>query len=534
MNFTVKEVLDDASRKHPNKIAFVADRRELSYKDLESLVAKTASGLVETGITRHDKVAILSPNTLDWFVIQLATAELGVVLVPINTRFKRAEVEYILRQSDASLLLVDERSTGETAYLQVLRQLFPELQETNYQRIASDRFPHMKCIVGAWGSKRLIDTLISLSQTSAGAYALRSEAMDIVLMQYTSGTTSFPKGVMLSQEQILRNAFNLGSRVGMNSDDLLVSPLPFSHVGGSVLTNLLAITHGAGILTLAKYDPDALLALIKKFEPTAINGIDSHFIDIYTNPSFKEVELASVKKGWMIGTPEVVRHVIEDMGISSITNVYGLSEASPNVTSSLPTDSADLRCNTQGVTYEGMELRIVDPRTAIVLPAGSIGEIHVRGYSVMKGYYNKPDETSAVIDADGWLHTGDQGFLDNLGYLSFIGRMKDVIRVGGENVSAVEVENLLLTYPKIKRAAVIGFPDKRLGEVCYAFVELRENCGAQPNEIIEFCRGVVASFKAPRAVQFMKTMPMTESGKIQKFKLKEMVLEPSARKQMSD
>ena len=529
MNFTVKKVLADASRKQPDKIAIVADGRELSYKVLESLVEKTASGLVEAGVTRHDKVAILAPNTLDWFVIQLATSELGAVLVPINTRFKKAEVEYILRQSDASLLFVDERTTSETAYLQLLRQLFPKVQETDYQKIVSDRFPHMKCIVGGWGSKKLINTLVALSRTLTGASAPQSEPTDIVLMQYTSGTTSFPKGVMLSQEQILRNASNLGYRVGMNSADLLASPLPFSHVGGSVLTNLLAITHGAGILTLAKYDPNAFLGLIKKFEPTAINGIDSHFIDIYTNPSFKEEELSSVKKGWMIGTPEVVRHVIEDMGISSITNVYGLSEASPNVTSSLPTDSADLRCNTQGITYDGMELRIVDPQTRRVLPAGSIGEIHVRGYSVMKGYYNKPEETAAVIDAAGWLHTGDQGFLDSMGYLSFIGRMKDVIRVGGENVSAVEVENLLLTYPKIKRAAVIGLPDKRLGEVCYAFVELRDDCGAESNEIIEFCSGVVASFKVPRAVQFVKTMPMTESGKIQKFKLKEMV---SARKQM--
>jgi acyl-CoA synthetase (AMP-forming)/AMP-acid ligase II len=526
LNFKVEEFLRQASANQPSKIAFIADNRRISYRDLDNQVARLAASFDSLGVKHNTKVALLSQNSLDWFLIELALIRLGAILVPVNTRFKRTEIQYVLNQSDSTFLVVEGRNSRYD-YFESLRGMFPALQKTDYQIVTShDQFPSMRHIVSNWGSNRnLTDVLVSLSSTSQVDHTLNSNPDDIVLIQYTSGTTSFPKGVMLSQQQIVRNAFNLGARIRLDHDDLLFSGLPFAHVGGSVLTNLLAITRGAGVLTMGNYSADGALALIQKYRPTAINGIDSHFIDIYTNPNFKKELFPPIKKGWLVGSPEVVKHVIEDMGVSKIANVYGLSEASPNVTASDYFDSDFLRCNRQGITYKGMQIRIVDPLTNKILPRNSIGEIQVRGYSVMRGYYNKPEETAAVIDNEGWLHTGDQGFIDKQDYLAFTGRLKDVLRVGGENVSPAEVEDLLLTYPNVRRAAVVGVPDSRLGEVCFAFVELRNaSIHFNAQDLIEFCKANLASFKVPRVIQLVDSMPMTESGKIQKFRLKELAL----------
>ena len=343
---------------------------------------------------------------------------------------------------------------------------------------------------------------------------------DVVLLQYTSGTTAFPKAAMLCHGQVLRNAAQMGERAGIDETDRVLSAMPMFHVGGSVCALLGAITLGYTLYLNPVFDAAETLETIERESITTYIGLESMFISLRNHPDFARRSRSSLHKGWTAGTSSLLRMVAEEIGIKHICPLYGLSEGSPNVTIADWRDPYEKRLNTMGRPQTGVEMKILSAATGEVAPFGEIGEICFRGYNVMKGYYKDPEATARVIDADGWLHTGDLGKMDSGGYLTWTGRLKDTLRVGGENISALEVENLLGGHPAVQSAIVIGVPDERLGEVPFAYIQLKPDQKLTAEEIIVFCKERVSGFKVPRHVRFVEQFPMTGSGKIQKYEMK--------------
>jgi len=530
---TLGKVLEEIAGKYPNQGALIFKDQKISYRVLLEKVRELAKGFLALGIGKNDKVSIWSGNCPEWICTQLATALIGAVLVPVNTRFRTSELEYILGQSDSSTLILMD-SFLNIDFAAMLREVCPEMDKAMPGRLQSARLPMLKNIIflgdkqvpGAFSFSEIVKQGGSTPDENLRSSMARVQPDDVIMFQYTSGTTAFPKGVMLTHDGVIRDGFCLGERQTLTAEDLLFCPLPFFHVGGAVISALSVLTHGACLAFLETYDPLESLKMVHQERCTAMNGIETHFLMMYQHPDFSRYDVSSLKKGWAIGPAEVVRSVYQKMGLTKVLNVYGTSETSPNVTTTFVDDPLELRMAFHGLPHAETEVRIVDPSTGETLPDGREGEICVRGWNVMKGYYKKPEETAKTIDSRGWLHTGDLGLIDpKTRYLKFTGRSKDMLRVGGENVSAMEVESFLLTHPKVKQAQVIGVPDPRLTEVGMAFLELKEGMSATEEEILAFCKKKIAGFKIPRYVTFVKEFPLTGSGKIQKFKLKEQALE---------
>lgn len=526
---TLGEALEEVVKLYPQNTALIFKGKYISYAQLWAEAKALAKGFLALGINKGEKVSIWAGNCPAWIYTQIATALIGAILVPVNTRFRTSELEYILKQSDSTtLLMMDEFLNID--FLKMVKELCPELESAHPGQLVSERLPLLRNVI-LMGEKRCSGVftypeVIHLGQEIPEEHLKARfdliKPYDLIMFQYTSGTTAFPKGVMLTHDGVLRDAFCMSQRQTLTANDRLFCPLPFFHVGGAVISTLSALLCGAALAFLETYEPLASMRVIANERCTAMNGIETHFLMIYQHPEFSHYDLSSLEKGWAIGPAEVIKNIYEKMGMTKILNVYGISEASPNVTTTFVDDPLDLRINFHGLPHAGTEIKIVDPGSKEDLPPGQEGEIWVRGWNVMKGYYKKPEETERAIDEQGWLHTGDLGLIDpRTNYLKFTGRMKDMLRVGGENVSALEVESFLLTHPKIKQAQVIGVPDPRLTEVGMAFVELKEGEEAREEEIIAYCRGKIANFKIPRYVIFVQEFPMTGSGKIQKFKLKE-------------
>ncbi|MGB9700402.1 MAG: AMP-binding protein [Thermodesulfobacteriota bacterium] len=535
---TLGQALAEIVRSYPQNNALIFKESRINYPLLWQEVQALAKGLLALGINRGDKVAVWAANCPEWIFIQLATALIGAILVPVNTRFRLSELEYILKQSDATTLLIMDRFLN-IDFLGMLKELCPELSAARPGKLVSQRLPLLKNIIllgesraeGTFAYGEVINLGKSISDEELTSRMRLVEPDDLLMFQYTSGTTAFPKGVMLTHDGVIHDALCMSQRQTLNAADRLFCPLPFFHVGGAVISTLSVLLCGAAMAFLETYDPLESMRVISKEKCTAMNGIETHFLMIYQHPDFSRYDLSSLKKGWAIGPAEIIRNIYEKMGMTKILNVYGISEASPNVTTTFVDDPLDLRINFHGLPHEGTEIKIVDPQSKQDLPPGKEGEICVRGWNVMKGYYKKPEETARAIDHLGWLHTGDLGLIDpQSNYLKFTGRLKDMLRVGGENVSAMEVENFLLSHPKIKQVQLIGVPDARLTEVGMAFVELKEGETATAEKIIAYCRGKMANFKIPRYVVFVQEFPMTGSGKIQKYKLKEKANEILAKK----
>ena len=530
---TLGQALKEIAGRFPSQPALIFKDQQISYRMLLEKVRELAKGLLALGIDKNDKVSIWSGNCLEWVYTQLATALIGAVLVPVNTRFRTSELEYILGQSDSTTLIL-MNSFLNMDFTAMLREVCPEMDNALPGRIQSARLPMLKNIIflrdkqgpGAFSFSEIVRQGESIPDENLESSMARVQPDDVIMFQYTSGTTAFPKGVMLTHDGVIRDGFYLGERQTLTAEDLLFCPLPFFHVGGAVISTLSVLTHGACIAFLETYDPLESLKMVHKGRCTAMNGIETHFLMMYQHPEFSRYDVSSLKKGWAIGPAEVVRSVYQKMGLTKVLNIYGTSETSPNVTTTFVDDPLELRMAFHGLPHKETEIKIIDLSGGETLPDGKEGEICVRGWNVMKGYYKKPEETARAIDPQGWLHTGDLGFIDpKTRYLKFTGRFKDMLRVGGENVSAMEVESFLLTHPKVKQAQVIGVPDPRLTEVGMAFLELKEGMSATEEEILAFCKGKIAGFKIPRYVTLVKEFPLTGSGKIQKFKLKEQALE---------
>ena len=525
---TIGDMVDQVSEQYPDKEAIISEGRRLSYRQLKDHVEGVARAFLAHGIQKGDKVSVWLSNRPEWIYIQLALGKIGAILVPINTRFKVKELEYTLNQSDTRVLVAMDRFL-KIDYAQLVYETIPELRTSPAGELRSQRFPILEHVICLGGQG--MPGMLPWEEFLANGDEIQQEALvqrqgqvkpgDVAMFQYTSGTTSFPKGVMLTHNSILRDSFHMGRRMGIEAEDRLFCPLPFFHVGGAVITTLIALLNGTTLVICETYDPEMALKMVERERCTAMNGIETHFLMMYEHPDFARYDVSSLEKGWAIGQPEIIRSVYEKMGMKKILNVYGISEASPNVTTTEIDDPLEFRIEWHGKPHPETEIKIVDYDTGQTKPPFQEGEICVRGWNLMKGYYKKPEETRAAIDDGGWLHTGDSGIMDTEGNLKFTGRIKDMIRVGGENVSAMEVESFLLTHPKVKNAAVIAVPDKRKTEVCMAVIQLKQGEDATEEEVIEYCRGKIANFKIPRYVRFVEEYPMTGSGKIQKFVLKE-------------
>ena len=514
----------NAALRHDEE-ALVIDGRRLTYGALQDEVGAMTQGLRALGIRRGDHVAVCMGNALEWVTFFYAAASIGAVTVPVNTRFKPDELKYCLEQADVKLLFVADRFL-RIDFVAMLRSICPAidsaLPDSALPRLANvvvlgDDVPH-----GALGYPDMIALGTTYDEPDLGSVG----PDDVLLMQYTSGTTSYPKGVMLTHDNMLRNAAYISARIGLAAGDRYYSARPFYHVAGTTLSLLAALTTGACLFSSAHFDAGVALQVLTGERCVFTSGNDTMFLMIMNHPDFGKRPL-HLRGGWVSAGPEVSQQIVERMGMRGLCHAYGLSEASPNVSMSYHDDDLAKRIHGWGHVLDDVEVRIVDPETRREQAAGSSGEIQVRGWSVMKGYYKMPEQTAKAIDGEGWLHTGDLGVMDEDGRLRFLTRIKDVFRVGGENVAPAEVEDVLHRHPQIRQAQVIGVPDPRLVEVPAAYVILKEGEHTTPEEIMQWAKPRMANFRVPRYVRIVDSFErigMTGSAKVQKNKLRAQAL----------
>jgi len=529
---TFSQIFRDVVKKYSNKEAIVIGEKRLTYKELDLISDSLGLALLHLGVDKEDNVAIWFPNCVEWIISFIALGKIGAVAVPLNIRFKTNELEYILNQSDSRILIMTDKF-HETHYLDIFSNICPEVINSEQARLRCHKVPKLNNVVGLGENFPNVfvkfEELIELGRGMDRKLLLEKQSSlkpdETILIQYTSGTTAFPKGAMLSHDNIIRDAVFFTKRMKLTQEDRIFGPLPLFHVGGSVTSLLASIVVGATYYTMAYFDEEESLKLIEKEKCSMQIGLSTFFIKQMEVKDFHRYDLSSLRTGFCGGGPELQKRVISKMGIDGLCNLYGLSEGSPNVTLTPPDIDLEKRIHKMGPPHPGIELKIADMNDGSILPPDTEGEVCVRGWNVMKGYYNKPEETAKAIDKWGWLHTGDLGTLDEEGFLTFTGRLKNVVRVGGENVSSEEIENFLLSHSKVKYAEIIGVPDYKLDEVIMAFIELKEGEQCNEEEIINFCKGKIASFKIPRYVKFVKEFPMTASGKIKKYELREQAID---------
>ncbi|MDB5864036.1 MAG: fatty-acid--CoA ligase [Betaproteobacteria bacterium] len=522
---TLADALTRSAELLPAQEALVIGDARLTYGELSTRVDETARGLRVLGIRRGDHVAVCMGNTVEWAVFFYAAASIGAVTVPVNTRFKPDELAYCLKQADVKVLFVADRFL-KIDFIGMLRQVCPGIDHA----LPDPALPKLENVVvlGSDVPKAAIRLaeMLALGEIHDEPVFDDVTPGDVLLMQFTSGTTSYPKGVMLTHDNMLRNAAYVAERFDLKQGDRYYSARPFYHVAGTTLSLLAALTVGACLLSSESFDPGVALRIMSDESCTHTSGNDTMFLMLLGRPDFDQYPL-KLRGGWASAGAEVSRKIVGRMGMTGLCQAYGLSEASPNVCMSWHDDDLEKRIDGWAHVLEGLDVSISDPETGKELPPGATGEIVLRGWSVMKGYYKMPEQTARAIDRDGWLHTGDYGVMDEDGRLRFVSRIKDVFRVGGENVAPAEVEDVLHRHPKVKQAQVIGVPDTRLIEVPAAYLILKEGEHATSDEIIEWSRTRMANFRVPRYVKIVDTFEnigMTGSAKVQKNKLRAQAL----------
>ncbi|MED2257439.1 AMP-binding protein [Brevibacillus parabrevis] len=533
---TIGNLLDETTRLYQDKEALVYHERSLRYSfaEFQEVCNQAARGFMSLGIQKGENIAIWATNVPEWVISQFGTAKMGGVLVTVNTSYRVHELEYLLRQSESTtLLLID--GYRDANYLDMIKEICPELETCEPGALQSKRLPHLRNVIYL-GEERQpgmflwADLLARAELVSEEERRLRQESLspdDVINMQYTSGTTGFPKGVMLSHVNIVNNAIKVAECQGLGIEDRVCIPVPFFHCFGCVMGTLACGATGATMVPVTAFDPGLVLSIVEAERCTALYGVPTMFIAELNHPSFAERDLSSLRTGIMAGSLcpiEVMKNVVDKMGIRDITIAYGQTEASPVITQTRPEDSIERKVSTVGRLHEGVEAKVIDPATGETLPPGVQGELCTRGYLVMKGYYNMPDQTAKAIDEEGWLHTGDLATVDEEGYYRITGRLKDMIIRGGENIYPREVEEFLYTHPKILDVQIVGVPDAKYGEQVLACIRVKPGETLTEEEVLAYCEGKIARFKTPRYIQFVAEYPMTASGKIQKFKLREQAL----------
>ncbi len=525
---TVGALLSRLAATIPDNEALVyADRSQrLTFAQLEAEARLIARGLMACGVERGERVALWATNVPEWVVLQFALAKIGAILVTVNTALRAHEIDYLLRQSE-SATVITIRGFKDVDYVGVLREIgavgdakLPNLKRAIFiSRGAGDDCPD-----GLMAYEKLRELAASVSEEELDAREREVGLDDVINMQYTSGTTGFPKGVMLSSRNILNNGYWLGRGLGYTPQDRLCLCVPLFHCFGCVIGVLGAYTHGACLCPIEFFDARKVLETVERERCTSVYGVPTMFLAEMEDPEFSRFDLSSLRTGVMAGAlcPEaLMRRAIDEMNLREITIIYGLTEASPGITQTPRDDTIEHRTQTVGVVLPEMEVKIVDPAPRQTLGPNEHGELCVRGYCVMKGYYNNPEATRAAIDDEGWLRTGDQATMDEEGYVRITGRIKDIIIRGGENISPKEIEDLLRQHPSVSDVYVYAVKSEFFGEEVAAAVRLKPEAQATMEELREFCQGKIARFKIPKYVRFIGEFPMTASGKIQKFKLRE-------------
>jgi fatty-acyl-CoA synthase len=524
---TLPAILASRACETPDAQALVIEGERIDYRTLAARIETAAARMVAVGIQHGEHVGILMGNSIDWVVLFYAAASIGAVTVPVNTRFKSDELSYCLKQGDVRVLLFVDTFLG-IDYSQLLLGVEPAFDS----QLPGAALPLLRRAVLVGDTQRELPAAVERFDALPDTADLRAEAAlraqrvtpdDTLLIQYTSGTTSFPKGVLLSHCNMLLNAAASAQRIGVRPDDRYFSVRPFFHVAGTTMSLLVSLVTGACLLSVPTFDVAKVLTILDEERCTLTSGNDTIFLMLMSHPEFRR-ERIHLRGGWAAAGPEIMQKIHDQMGVPYMVGAYGQSEASPNVVLHDWRDPLELRVAGWALPHPGLEIRTVSPETGTVQPPNEAGEIQVRGWSVMKGYYNKPKETAQAFSADGWLRTGDLGVIDGDGRMRMIGRLKDVFRVGGENVAPAEVEETLFSHPAVQLAQVVGVPDARLGEVPAAFVVLRHGTSASSEELIAWCKARAANFKVPRYLRLVDSFDdigMTGSSKVQKNKLRE-------------
>jgi len=534
----IGQVLMETAARVPSRDALIVCHEQLrfTYHEFLPQVKRAARALLSLGIAKGDRVGIWSTNCSQWVILQFAAASIGAILVNINPANRRREMEYVLRQSECQTLIFAS-GFRDVDYLSILHEICPDLACGECGSALPD-LHHLIFLGGNAPAGTLAwDELLQRGER-VGREALEQRACqldfnDPINIQYTSGTTGTPKGATLSHHNIVNNAYLIATVLRFTEQDRLCIPVPFYHCFGMVMANMACVVTGATMVVPAPYfDAGATLRAVAAERCTALYGVPTMFVAELQHPDFHRFDLKSLRTGIMAGSPcpvEVMKRVLTQMHCSEMTIAYGLTEASPVITQTSPEDPIERRVASVGKVLPHTEMKIVDPISGRTLPRGEQGELCTRGYLVMKGYYKDPAATSAVIDVDGWLHTGDLAILDEEGYCTITGRAKDVIIRGGENVYPREIEEFLYTCPGICAAQVFGVPDSKYGEKVGAWVTVQENSNLSPEQIRQFCEGRIARFKIPEIIKIVHEFPMTITGKVQKFKIREAALKELAR-----
>jgi fatty-acyl-CoA synthase len=531
---TIGAALDRIAADFGDRDALISCHQNLryTYAQLLDQVNCAARGLLALGVKRGDRVGIWSANVAEWVITQYAAAKTGAILVNINPAYRSRELEYALNQSGVSIL-VTARGFRKTDYVEILLALAPELADARDASLVLERLPDLRHLIflgdGAtpggttWQQFMRLGEQVSLSALQEVSDILQFD--DPADIQYTSGTTGSPKGATLSHHNILNNGFFVGEALRYTADDRICTPVPFYHCFGCVMANLAALTHAAAVIVPAEsFDPEATLRAIETHRCTSIYGVPTMFIAMLGHECFDQIRLESLRTGIMAGSPcpiEVMRQVIDRMHVREVTICYGMTETSPVSFQSAIDDPIEARVSTVGQIHPHLECKIVSPHTGEIVARGEPGELCTRGYSVMLGYWNNAEATSAAIDTAGWMHSGDLAVMREDGYVNITGRIKDMIIRGGENVYPREIEEFLYTHPKVIDVQVIGVPDPKYGEEICAWVRLREGQHATEEEIRDFCRGQIATYKIPRYIRFSTEFPTTVTGKVQKYRMRD-------------
>ena len=534
IELTLNQLLKEKTAENPKQEFMIyADRNlRFTYEEFNNRVDDLACGLYSLGVKKGDNVGIWATNVPDWLTYMFACARLGAVAVTVNTSYKLHELEYLVKQSDLTTLCLSD-GVKDSNYVSMIKELVPELDTYERGCLKSERFPFLKNVIfmGPEKFRGLYSTpeLLLLGKHVDINIIREIEASvtpdDVVNMQYTSGTTGFPKGVMLTSRNIINNGFSIGESMRYTNKERVCLPVPLFHCFGIVLGVMAILSHGATHVLLESFDPLVALASIQKEKCTAIYGVPTMYIAELNHPMFSMFDMSTLRTGIMAGAGcpvELMKTVMDKMNMKEITSVYGLTETSPGMTQSRWNQSAEVRATTVGYELPDIEVKVLDPETNEECPVGVQGEMCCRGYNIMKGYYKMPEATAEIIDENGFLHSGDLGVKGEDGNYRITGRIKDMIIRGGENIYPRELEEFLIDMPQIKDIQVAAVKDKKYGEITGAFIILHEEETLTEEDVIEYCRGKISKYKWPQFFMFLKEFPMTGSGKIQKFKLTEM------------
>ena len=537
---TIPEQFLTIVEKYPAQEAVVSlpQQRRLTYQQFSAAIDQLARGLLGLGFRRGDRIGIWSTNNIEWLLLQMATARIGIILVNINPAYQVKELEYALQRSEVNGLFTIPRFRSSD-YVGMLQKLLPQLK-ADTPELNSKGFPHLHRVVlydpqdpmhsalpaaGFTSWQEVIDAAETIMQEELDSVTAQLDRDDVVNIQYTSGTTGFPKAVMLTHHNILNNAWFSAQAMHFSAQDRLVVPVPFYHCFGMVLANLLCFSVGACVVIGSEhFEAERVLQAVAQQKCTAIHGVPTMFIAELEHPNFKQYDLSSLRTGIMAGAPcppQLMKQVINDMHCKEILIGYGETEASPLTHLTSRDDSFDRRINTVGRNLPHQEVKVISTKTDQTTALGEVGEICFRGYHIMRGYYGEPEKTAEAIDACGWLRSGDLGTMDAEGYVKITGRLKEMIIRGGENIYPREIEDFLFTHPKIAEVAVFAVPDPFYGEEVACWIELHKGETATAEEITDFCKDNIAHFKVPKHIRFVETFPMTVTGKVQKFKMRE-------------